>query len=274
MIVASTSPIEIPVRREIAFDFSRTPAVHHAGNPYVSHYWNTLSILGPSVERPVIKALRRALADVQDTRLRRDVQAFLAQEGLHTHHHRRFNDHLATLGYDLSPVVARVDATLDAYLGSLGLEAMLATTIAGEHVIYELARPLVQDPRTLADMDPEVRRLFVWHALEEMEHQSVAGDVYRQLFGESVPWNRRAQAFHAATRLLLRTSQEIYSALLIREPERTRADLFDAWRFMLLSPGYARRVGARLPRFLLPSFRHWERREDDLFLIRSAATTL
>jgi predicted metal-dependent hydrolase len=123
-------------------------------------------------------------------------------------------------------------------------------------------------------MDPEVRRLFVWHALEEMEHQSVAGDVYRQLFGESVPWNRRAQAFHAATRLLLRTSQEIYSALLIREPERTRADLFDAWRFMLLSPGYARRVGARLPRFLLPSFRHWERREDDLFLIRSAATTL
>jgi predicted metal-dependent hydrolase len=273
MIVASTSPIEIPVRRDIAFDFSSTPAVHHAGNPYISHFWNTLSILGPSVERPVIKALRRALEDVRDERLRRDVQAFLAQEGLHTHHHRRFNDHLATLGYDLSPVVARVDAALDDYLEPLDLKAMLATTIAGEHVIYEMARPLVHDPRMLADMDPEVRRLFVWHALEEMEHQSVAGDVYRHLFGKSVPWNERARALHAATRLLLRTSQEIYSALLVREPESARADRVAAWRFMLLSPGYARRVAARLPRFLLPSFRHWEG-HDDLVLIATAATKL
>ena len=78
-----------------------------------------------------------------------------------------------------------------------------------------MARPLVHDSRILADMHPEVRRLFAWHPLEEMEHQSVAGDVYRHLFGKSVPWNERARAFHAATRLLLQTSREIYSALLL-----------------------------------------------------------
>jgi len=273
-MIASTSPIEIPVRRNISFDFSRTPAIHHAGNPYISHFWNALSILGPSVERPVIRALHRALGDVRDARLRRDVEAFLAQEGLHTRHHRRFNNHLATLGYDLSRVVARVDAALDAYLGSLNLKIMLAVTIAGEHLIYELARPLVHDPRVVAEMEPEVRRLFVWHALEEMEHQSVAGDVYRHLFGGSVPWNERAWAIHVAARLLLWTGGEIYSALLVREPERSRADRVAAWRFMLVSPGYGRRVGTRLPRFLLPSFKHWETHADDLVLIASAASTL
>jgi predicted metal-dependent hydrolase len=64
------------------------------------------------------------------------------------------------------------------------VRSALALVIAGEYAIYVLARTVLEDPAVLAPTTPEVRRLFEWHALEEMEHQSVACDVYHHLYGE------------------------------------------------------------------------------------------
>lgn len=56
----STTPFEIPVRRDVAFDFATTPAHHFAGNPHTSHFWNAISIVTPQTEAFLIRAMKRA----------------------------------------------------------------------------------------------------------------------------------------------------------------------------------------------------------------------
>lgn len=259
----STTPFPLSARPEVTFDFSNSPAVHHRGNAYLSHFWNALSIMAPTTERAAMRVLRNARKSIDDPELRADIDAFLKQEGLHTREHRRFNARLAALGYEADAAIASADCAVDAYLDRVDARAGLALVIAGEHLIYALARDLLGDPRVLDGMDPEVKRLFLWHALEEVEHQSVAHDVYVHLYGDG-PKDRlvRAKAFMDAAFLLGGTVRDILTSLLAVEPQRRRGDQGDLARFMLLSPGYGRGVLGYTLRFLSPRFKPWEKPED------------
>jgi predicted metal-dependent hydrolase len=62
-------------------------------------------------------------------------------------------------------------------------KAQLAMTITLEHFTAVFANLLLSDPRTHEGMDPNVRALWLWHAVEETEHKSVAYDVYEQVCG-------------------------------------------------------------------------------------------
>ncbi|MGB5701959.1 MAG: metal-dependent hydrolase [Polyangiales bacterium] len=259
----STTPFPLSARPEVTFDFSSSPAVHHRGNAYLSHFWNALSIMAPSTERAAMRVLRNARKSIDDPRLRADIDAFLKQEGLHTREHRRFNARLAALGYEADAAVARADRALDAYLDRVDPAAGLALVIAGEHLIYALARDLLDDPRVLEGMDLEVKRLFQWHALEEVEHQSVAHDVYVHLHGDG-PKHRlvRAKALKDAASILGTTIRDILGGLMAAEPHRGRREQLDLARFMLLRPGYGRSVLGHTLRFLAPGFNPWEKPED------------
>ena len=68
--------------------------------------------------------------------------------------------------------------------GSLPTKVQLAITAALEHYTASLAELLLESPDARALLDiPEVRSLFLWHALEESEHKAVAFDVYRHAGG-------------------------------------------------------------------------------------------
>src|SRR5690606_22153657 len=46
-----------------------------------------------------------------------------------------------------------------------------------------MADAFLSDEALLAEMDPEVRALWIWHASEETEHKAVAFDVYEAIGG-------------------------------------------------------------------------------------------
>jgi len=260
----STSLVTLAPRPDVRFDFSTTPAVHHADNPYLSHFWNALSILAPATERAVIRIARAVRDDVADEQIRHDVDALVAQEALHTREHRRLNARLEELGYPVSESTAEMDRILDDCVARLDTQSALALIVAGEHLIYELCRALIADPAATNGMDAEVRRLLTWHAAEELEHQSVAHDVYVHLYGDG-PGSRlrRARAFATALRLLGVGAFRIHRRLLASEPSTDRAAQFAAFsRYMVLSPAYGRTVAARSARFLLPGFRPWHDTDD------------
>ena len=259
----STTPFQIPVRRDVAFDFGATPAHHFAGNPRTSHLWNAVSILAPQTEAFLIRAMKRARVAVQDEVLRRQVDAFLAQEALHTRHHMALNSRLAELGYDLERASAAAERSLRRLTDRNDLRNALGLVIAGEYAIYILSRAVLEDPDVLAPTTREVRRLLLWHALEEMEHQSVACDVYHHLYGKGVRHRFiHMRALVKACRVLVDAIRGIETILMESESQLKPAQRRAHSAYLLWSPGLLWRVLAKLPRFFAPAFRHWSDRSD------------
>ena len=260
----STTPIAIAARPEVRFDFTSTPAIHHADNAYLSHFWNALSIMTPATERVLIRIARSLRDEVSDERIRIDIDALIAQEALHTREHRRLNGRLNELGYAVTESTAEMDRILDAYISRVDAPSAAALMVAGEHLIYELCSALVDHPTVTADMDQQVCGLLTWHAAEEIEHQSVAYDMYVHLYGNGLRSRlRRIRALGAAARLLGVGGIRIGRRLLTDEPAfDRRAQRAAFFRFMMLAPGYGRKVVAHSLRFLLPRFRPWHNPHD------------
>ena len=266
----STTPFQIPVRRDIAFNFGANVAQSPAANPRVTHLWYAFSVLGPGAETFFVRVMKRARAEVRDAELRAQVDAFLLQEGLHTRHHRTLNSQLAEWGYDIDRASAVAERTLRDLDGA-GLRDLLALLIAGEYAIYTLARLILEDPALLAPMSPEVRRLLEWHALEEVEHQSVACDVYRHLFGEGIRHRFvHVRALIKACRILVTAVGQIRAVLMQAEPAPPPAQQLAHFYYLFGMPGLLRRVAVRLPRFLAPRFRHWADPRDLELIARAA----
>ena len=119
-----------------------------------------------------------------------------------------------------------------------------------------------------------MRRLLLWHAAEEMEHQSVAHDVYVHLYDDGVADRAvRARALVDAGRLVASMAERIVRRLLAKEARPTAAHRWEFLRFMAFSPGYGRRVSLRAVRCLRPGFAPWSDRRD-LTLIRDALSAV
>jgi predicted metal-dependent hydrolase len=255
----STTPFDIPVRHDLRFDFQSTPAHHCTGNPLTSHLWNALSLLAPHTEAFLIRAMKQARESVTDPDLRAQVDAFLSQEALHTRHHTQLNARLGELGYDVDSAGKVIASVLRELTDKSSPRSALALVIAGEYVIYAISRAVLEEPRLLEGSSPEVRRLLEWHALEEMEHQSVACDVYRHLYGEG-PRHRllHVRALHRACRVLAIALRRAEAQLLRSDPQPEPRDRRAHALYMFWSPGLVWNVLGKLPRFLAPGFAHWQ----------------
>jgi predicted metal-dependent hydrolase len=73
-------------------------------------------------------------------------------------------------------------------------EANLARTAALEHMTALLASAVLEDGDFLERSHPTVAAFWKWHAIEEIEHRSVAFDVYRACVDDET-LRRRTMAF-------------------------------------------------------------------------------
>lgn len=68
-------------------------------------------------------------------------------------------------------------------------------TVAAEHVTAVMAHYALSEPTALRSVPDSLRNLFLWHAIEEIEHKSVAFDVYRHCVGDMRALKRHYAAF-------------------------------------------------------------------------------
>ena len=177
------TPVAIDITpRNIDFDLD---AAHIndwlGGNKEASLFMNALSMLFPVGERYFIYAVNAHRQYVTDPKLKAEVKAFTQQEGLHTREHIAYNDALSTV-----VDVEKIDAQFEAYvevMKKLGPRRSLAATCAFEHFTAILAEAALDHPEHLAGAREDYRRIWTWHALEELEHKAVAYDVWRAATG-------------------------------------------------------------------------------------------
>ncbi|QZA08556.1 metal-dependent hydrolase [Mycolicibacter heraklionensis] len=177
-----------PKTRRLRFNFGEGAA---SGKYFVdddivfSHFVAGLSGGFPPGEEGFIRSVRHFTDQISDPVLKKRVAGFIGQESTHGQEHRRLNDKLVAMGYpiawwDSEPMEKRL-LWLERRLGRYG---HLALTAAAEHYTAVLAqRILSSDELQEIPGDAEVWNLLNWHALEELEHKSVAFDVYRAMGG-------------------------------------------------------------------------------------------
>ncbi|WP_246023783.1 metal-dependent hydrolase [Nocardia yunnanensis] len=177
-----------PKARRIRFRFDQrdTHDKYFVENDMVySHFVAGMSGAFPAGEESFIRSVRRVADRVTDPVLKKRVTGFVGQEAMHGREHRKLNDKLVELGYPIkwldSPQAIERTQRLERRLSP---EVHLAMTAAAEHYTAVLAqRVLGSDEIQAIPGDPEVWNLLNWHALEELEHKSVAFDVFRAVGG-------------------------------------------------------------------------------------------
>ena len=183
--VGSRATREIPVRRlDFDFDPDAVPANWYAGDPFLSLFWDSLSLLFPEGERFFVESVKHYRDRIDDPDLRANVVAFAGQEAMHGKGHRAFNDMLRAQGLLIAtPLEDDLRVLLKTVRRRLPPKAQLAVTCALEHFTAILAEQLLSIASHRDAIDPSIRRLWLWHALEESEHKAVAYDVYRAVGG-------------------------------------------------------------------------------------------
>ncbi|MDQ2649469.1 MAG: metal-dependent hydrolase [Actinomycetota bacterium] len=186
-MTATIAPRTIKTRR---MEFRHDPSMPHhfaGGDPAMSHIVSTLSALFPEGEDFFVQAVRNYRDRITDPELKKQVGGFIGQEAIHGREHRAFNEQLAAMGYP-----TQLLDRLTKYGFAVGAKVLpkshqLAITAALEHYTATLAEVLLGEPEAMGRFnDDEVRNLFMWHAVEEAEHKSVAFDVYQHVSGNQV----------------------------------------------------------------------------------------
>ncbi|MFZ5723659.1 MAG: metal-dependent hydrolase [Pseudomonadota bacterium] len=194
---ASTSTHDITPRK-VAFDWSQTPLHWIPGQPYESHMWNAFHLMLPVGEFAFCRIFNQALPYITDDKLRADVQGFIRQEAMHARaHDGAAEKYLAAHGVLVRDYLEQVNKVLEwaghhrffslpipEPLQKQWLIFQVGVVAAAEHFTCVVGKYMLENEDWEArGADAMMTDLLRWHGAEEVEHRSVAFDLYRHLGG-------------------------------------------------------------------------------------------
>ncbi len=165
------------------FDLEAAPRFWHSNSPFLTHYFTAISLYFPAGEKFFIDSVRNFEDQLESPVLREQVKGFTGQEAQHSHHHRVYDRLMTRSGVPVQRYEGWIEWILQLVRRWLPKKAQLALTCTLEHFTAVFANLLLSEPKFSEGMDPKVRALWLWHAVEETEHKAVAYDVYQQVSG-------------------------------------------------------------------------------------------
>ncbi|MGH3724914.1 MAG: metal-dependent hydrolase [Mycobacterium sp.] len=192
--MVATAEVTYPKTRRIQFGFGETqsgPKHFAQGDIVFSHTVAFLSAIFPPGEDIFVRSVRRYRDKITDPDLKQRVAGFIGQEMTHGLHHRELNEQLAEMGYPTAwfEYVLQSTERMEKFLDKQYPDpdrltrlrhTLLAFTVGAEHFTAVFAENVLGRLEIQSMLsDPEIRNMLNWHAFEELEHKSVAFDVYR-----------------------------------------------------------------------------------------------
>ena len=207
--------IGITVRR-LQFNPKAIRRHYFANSPVMSHLLTALSSTFPIGEQFFVHSVRNVRDKVMDKKLQAEIAAFIGQEAMHSKAHAEFNDAWRRDDYNLDRFQAWLGRK-NSYVKSLHPKIQLAITCAFEHFTALLGGYILRHPEVLSTLDDDAIKLWVWHAIEEIEHRAVAFDVYQHIYGDdkirrmmmrSVTTGFASLTFYSATKLFMQDKKK------------------------------------------------------------------
>lgn len=228
----------------------------HGDDAFRTAFFNALSMSFPAGERFFIDSVRLFQKEIEDEKLLGEMRIFFGQEGMHSREHRRYNQRLCELrGYSQAHLEGRTEKLIARAKKRLSEEQQLAATCGVEHLTAVLADKLLRG-WMLEGVDARMSSLWRWHAAEELEHKSVAFDVYNSVSGN-----------YLARKLTLRVfTLNFLRDLLLNTAHMLKKDKklwkLDTWRsgaiFLFGSRGLIREMRGDYLKYYEADFHPWD----------------
>ena len=185
--------------RKVKFEWKDTPIDWIPNQPFISYFINEINMILPAGEFWFCRLYNKVLPQITDEKLKEDVRAFIRQEAMHAQAHSSANKEyltvrnidiqrnldimellftkvLADKPFTVVPVPGPLEHQWDLF--RLGIVATVEhmTCVLGKYVLYN---------KKWAELgaDANMLDLVKWHGAEEIEHRTVAFDLYRHLGG-------------------------------------------------------------------------------------------
>jgi len=186
------------IPRPIKFEWGTAPLQWIPNDPLGSHMINHFSFTLVRGELFFCRVFNQAMPFITDDALRADVKTFIRQEAIHSGAHRvSIDEYLTRYGVDIADNYKRemwvfeqlladkpLGYTIPKALERQWLILRVGIVAAAEHFTNGFGQYVLDHCDWAArGADPEVSDLFTWHSAEEVEHRTVAYDLYRHLGG-------------------------------------------------------------------------------------------
>ncbi len=181
--------------RRVQFDFQDSPLHWIPDDPFASHTINGINMILPAGELWFCRVYNKALPYVTDPQLRADVEGFIRQEAIHSRAHSKAEQFLNAHGMETDEFREKIEWLFGEFLGEapFGIKALqnpllekrwlvlrVGLIAAIEHFTGVLGQ-WCMDNTSWDKADPVITDLFRWHLAEEVEHRTVAFDLYEHL---------------------------------------------------------------------------------------------
>lgn len=243
------------------------------GDPYATAFFNALSAVFPHGETFMIRSIIPWQERVPPL-LSREVRGFIEQEAGHAREHVAMNRGMIEAGYDVDPLERRIKGFVKLFENASDI-VKLTATMCFEHFTAIVAAEILKNKHHLEGADEDLRELWLWHGIEEVEHKGVAFDVWQHATREWNPvkrwlWRSFFMVAITASFIINRTLGQI--ELLRQDGVGARTALPNILRHGFGKGGIARNVTRPWLSFFRPGFHPWD--IDDRLLIAEGEATL
>ena len=236
------------------------------GDPVATAWFNALSATFPRGEAFFIESVK-ALRDGASPKLAAEIRAFVKQEINHTREHIVLNKLAEASGYDVSFIDGRVEHLLQ-LLKDRPMYLNLAATMALEHFTAMLGHELLANPEHLVGAEGDLGDIWRWHSIEEIEHKGVAYDTWLHATSGWSRWRRwkvKSLMMVVVTKRFIFNRVQDTADLLAQDGLTGWKWRARIWSYLLVRPGFLRRIAPQWLAFFLPGFHPWN--HDDRALI-------
>lgn len=240
-----------PRRMDFEFDES-IPRYWFDNDQFKSLLLTALSCTFPEGERFFVRSVRHYQKNIKNPKLREEVKGFIGQEAHHGNEHEEFNAVMQKKGIPTRKVEEFVHNGLKWRAKRMSPERALAKTCALEHFTAMLAEGLLENPEIFDGMDERLVPLWLWHAVEESEHKSVAFDVFQDQVGSY--WTRTSEMAVTTVEFIGFT---IFHYIQLRREMDDSTDwrsVLKGFNWLLGRPGWLRRLGPVYRAYYSPRF--------------------
>jgi predicted metal-dependent hydrolase len=239
--------------------------VWHQDGVVMTHFINAFQSMFPEGERVFIDAvrdctMRHPVSASQDPVLKSDLDRFIEQEGRHSVVHDKWTKALVTTGY---PTMTAYDMRIHRFRTwartHMDMMTRLSITIGAEQYTASLARLFSRDrPEIVLHSAPMFQKIFLYHAMEELEHKAVCYDLYRKLHGGYI---RRMAGMAFITYYIWVNVLRRHRYLLRKDGAWDRKKKKEFWRFYLGPRGMIWALVPKILEYMRPSFYPWQNDE-------------